>query len=116
MNPYVFIVGCPRSGTTLLQRMVDAHPDIAITRQSRCIPNYYEKRKGLTPEGLVTPELVDRLVEERRFKNLEIGREELESLAGSGKQVPFESFVTGIFNHYERFKASVSSGTRRPAT
>ena len=64
----MFIVGCPRSGTTLLQRMVDAHPDIAITRQSRCIPNYYEKRKGLTPDGLVTPELVDRLVEERRFK------------------------------------------------
>ena len=26
MNPYVFIVGCARSGTTLLQRMVDAHP------------------------------------------------------------------------------------------
>ena len=25
-NPYVFIVGCPRSGTTLLQRMVNAHP------------------------------------------------------------------------------------------
>ena len=63
----------------------------------------------------MTPELVDRLVEERRFK-LEIGREELESLAGSGMQVPFESFVTGIFDHYERFTASVSLGIRRPAT
>ena len=114
MNPYVFIVGCPRSGTTLLQRMVDAHPDIAITRQSRCIPNYYEKRKGLTPEGLVTPELVDRLVEERRFKNLEIGREELESLAGSGKQVPFESFVTGIFNHYGAVQGKRLVGDKTP--
>ena len=34
-NPYVFIVGCPRSGTTLLQRMVDAHPQTAITPESR---------------------------------------------------------------------------------
>lgn len=25
----MFIVTCPRSGTTLLQRIVDAHPDIA---------------------------------------------------------------------------------------
>src|SRR5688500_681989 len=27
VNSYVFIVGCPRSKTTLLQRIVDAHPD-----------------------------------------------------------------------------------------
>ncbi len=32
-NPYVFIVGCPRSGTTLLKCMVDAHPQIAIPRE-----------------------------------------------------------------------------------
>ena len=30
MNPYVFIVRCLRSGTTLLRRMVNAHPQIAI--------------------------------------------------------------------------------------
>ena len=115
MNPYVFIVGCPRSGTTLLQRMVDAHPEIAITRQSRFIPNYYEKRKGLTPDGLVTPDLVDRLIEERRFKNLEIDREELEGLAGSGEQeVSFESFVTGIFDHYGKVQGKRLVGDKTP--
>jgi hypothetical protein len=30
MNPYVFYVGCPRSGTTLVQRIGDAHPQLAI--------------------------------------------------------------------------------------
>src|SRR5919112_2633515 len=30
VNPYVFIVGSARSGTTLLQRMVDAHPQVAV--------------------------------------------------------------------------------------
>jgi hypothetical protein len=114
VNPYVFIVGCPRSGTTLLQRMVDAHPEVAITRQSRFIPNYYEKRKGLTPEGYVTAEVVDRLIEKRRFKNLEIGREGLESLAGSGEQVPFESFVTGIFDHYGAARGKGLVGDKTP--
>ncbi len=115
MNPYVFIVGCPRSGTTLLQRMVDAHPDIAITRQSRFIPNYYEKRKGLSPEGLVTPELVDRLIEERRFKNLKVGREDLERLIPPSEPVPYASFVTGIFDLHGEVAGKRFVGDKTPA-
>jgi len=30
-NPSLFVVGCPRSGTTLLQRMLDSHPEMAVT-------------------------------------------------------------------------------------
>lgn len=36
-NPYLFVVGCPRSGTTLLQRMLDAHPDLAVANDSHFI-------------------------------------------------------------------------------
>ena len=36
-NPYVFIVGCARSGTTLLRRIVNAHPQIAIMPESHWI-------------------------------------------------------------------------------
>ena len=46
VNPYVFIVGCPRSGTTLLQRIVDAHPDIAVVFETHSIPRWLEKRRG----------------------------------------------------------------------
>ena len=77
VNPYVFIVGCPRSGTTLLQRIVDAHPAIAVVFATHWIPRWLEKLKGLTPEGLVTPRLADALLEDRRFKNLEDDHEEV---------------------------------------
>jgi hypothetical protein len=46
VNPYVFIVGCPRSGTTLLQRIVGAHPDIAIVFETHWIPRWFEERRG----------------------------------------------------------------------
>jgi hypothetical protein len=46
VNPYVFIVGCPRSETSLLQRIVDAHPDIAVVFEMHWISRWLEKRRG----------------------------------------------------------------------
>jgi hypothetical protein len=62
-NPFVFLVGCPRSGTTLLQTIVDAHPEIAIFHELWWLDTWYARRIGLTRDGLVTPELVSRLLE-----------------------------------------------------
>jgi hypothetical protein len=33
-NPYLFVVGVPRSGTTLLQRMLDAHPQLSVVNEA----------------------------------------------------------------------------------
>ena len=50
-NPFVFVVGCPRSGTTLLQRLLDAHPALAICDETFWVPYFFKKRLGLTPDG-----------------------------------------------------------------
>ncbi|NEZ56156.1 sulfotransferase family protein [Adonisia turfae] len=44
LNP-IFLVGCPRSGTTLLQQMLDAHPDVAIAPETHFIRNFWLKRE-----------------------------------------------------------------------
>ena len=46
VNPYVLIVGCPRSGTTPLQGTVDAHPDIAVVFETHRNPRWLEKRRA----------------------------------------------------------------------
>jgi hypothetical protein len=115
MNPYVFIVGCPRSGTTLLRRLVDTHPHIAIIHQSRFIPNFFEGRRGLTPEGLVTAKLVDRLLQARGVKNLETSRELLESLVEAGEPVSYSTFVTGVFDLYGKGQGKPLVGDKTPA-
>src|SRR5688500_16599065 len=99
-NPYLFIVGCDRSGTTLLQRMVDAHRHIAIIYETHWITRRFAKGKGLTPDGLVTRELISRLFKYYRFPELGIGRDELEKLLASGAPVSYSSFVTAIFDLY----------------
>ena len=41
--PFIFIVGRPRSGTTLLRTLFDAHPNVAIPPECQFIVNLYPK-------------------------------------------------------------------------
>jgi len=41
--PFFFIIGRPRSGTTLLRTMLDAHSEVCIPHESPVILNFYKK-------------------------------------------------------------------------
>ena len=41
----VFLMGCPRSGTTLLSAMLHAHPEIAVAPETRFLLPAYERRE-----------------------------------------------------------------------
>ena len=114
MNPFAFIVGCPRSGTTLLGRMVDAHPDIAVIHEGRFAPDWYERRRGLTADGLVTPELIGSLLGHPPFKHVSVGREELEGLLDGGAPVTYADFVAGIFDLHGRAHGKRLVGDKTP--
>jgi sulfotransferase family protein len=101
-NPYLFIVGSARSGTTLLRRIVAAHRQIAITPETHWVPRWYEKRKGVTPQGTVTSELLDRLANSRRFPRYGIAREDLEQLLEAADPVTYSTFVRGFYDLYGR--------------
>jgi Sulfotransferase family len=114
MNPYLFIVGCPRSGTTLLGRMVDAHPDVAVIHEGRFVPDFFERRRGLTPDGFVTPALVEELLAHRPFRNVSVSRDELEGLVGDGDRVPYADFVGAIFDLHGRTQGKRLVGDKTP--
>jgi hypothetical protein len=100
MNPHLFIVGCGRSGTTLLQRLVDAHRDITIIHETHWIAKWYDRRKGVSPVGLATLKLVSELAEYYRLARWPIEREDLEQLVPTNGSVSYADFVTGFFDLY----------------
>jgi hypothetical protein len=114
MNPFVFIVGCPRSGTTLLGRLVDAHPDIAIIHEGRFVADWFERRRGLTPDGAITTRLIDELLAYPPFEGVGVGREELERLARSSEPVSYSSFVSGIYDLHGRSRGKRLVGDKTP--
>jgi sulfotransferase family protein len=114
MNPYVFIVGCPRSGTTLLRRIVNAHPEIAITSESPWIIECLREQCGLTPRHVVTPELISRLLQNPRFGHLHLGQNKLMALLRDGAPVSYASFVSGVFDLCGRRYRKALVGNKTP--
>jgi hypothetical protein len=114
MNPYVFIVGAPRSGTTLLRRIVDAHPEIAITRETHWITQLLEGDDPVAPERPVGPELLARLSTYERFTRMGADRAELERLLSGDAPVSYAQLVSAIFDAYGKAQGKAHVGDKVP--
>lgn len=115
MNPFVFIVGCPRSGTTLVQRVLNAHPQLAITPESHWIPRLAAKPWALSSDGLVTAKLVQRLLAHRKFSRLQIGQEQVWGIVGEHPDISYSFLVSRIFDLYGEMQGKPLVGDKTPA-
>ena len=72
-TPFIFVGGFPRSGTTLMRVMMDAHPDIRCGQETRIIPKILlniqkifeipsRREKSRRQEAGITQELLDSAV------------------------------------------------------
>lgn len=75
-NP-IFLVGCPRSGTTLLQQMLDAHPDVAIAPETFFIRNFWlqQEKYGDLAEDHNYDQLVEDIVSLPEFQEMALNPE-----------------------------------------
>jgi sulfotransferase family protein len=116
-NPYVFVVGCPRSGTSVLRRMLGANPSLAMfTRETHWIPRCFHQRIGVTPAGEVTGELISWLAADKRFPSMGIGRDELEALLENERplRLPYARFVSLVFDLYAAKAGKSFAGDKTP--
>ncbi len=113
-NPFLFLVGCPRSGTTLLKRMVGAHLAIAIPSESHWIPRLHRRRVGLAADDTVTPAIVDALAADRRFPRLGIDTTELSELVASRPGIRYGELVGAFFDRYGEREGKALVGDKTP--
>jgi hypothetical protein len=115
MNPFVFIVGCQRSGTTLLQRVLNAHPQVAITPESNWIPRLAAKPWALTDDGLVTSKLVSRLLAHRKFARLQLDEKRILAISSGERRVSYSFLVSQILDLYGEMQGKPLVGDKTPA-
>jgi hypothetical protein len=52
-TPIPFVVGCGRSGTTILRLMLNAHPALAVPPESHFLRRAARRPDATTPEALL---------------------------------------------------------------
>jgi Sulfotransferase family len=110
-NPYAFVVGCPRSGTTLLQRMLDHHPLLAVANDSHFIPKVVEDLP-LDTDPPLTPELVEWVRTYRRFYRLRLPDASVDEAAADARS--YSEFVSAIYTQYARAHGKRLGGEKTP--
>ena len=116
-NPYVFVVGCPRSGTTLLQRMLDSHPQLAVANDTHFIPGAIA---GLAPRPdlPLTPEIVESVRAFRTggagkgFHRLGLPEGTLEDAAAGAETYP--DLVAELYSRLAELRGKPLAGEKTP--
>jgi hypothetical protein len=116
-NRPIFLVGCPRSGTTLLSVLLHAHPRIAMPPETRFLLPAYRNRVAYG--DLTREENRRRLAEDltgrsANFADLGLDRAEvIEKIVAGGPTIG--SAAGTIWREFARSRGKVRWGEKRPA-
>ena len=114
----IFVVGCPRSGTTLFRTMLSAHRSIAIPPETRYLMNMYWRRSriGDLRQREVRAQLASAIVDdpETRFRVLGLDGEQVKAEITDGPPTLGSAFGI-IFRDYAQLFDKPRWGDKRPA-
>ncbi|MGH2751091.1 MAG: sulfotransferase family protein [Actinomycetota bacterium] len=112
-TPFVFILGCGRSGTTMLRSMFDSHPDIAIPGESGFIwqrRNRYENRGGVDVRRFVSE-----LTAHPRFKRWGLDRGLVQRELANPPTDGFADLIRRLYRVYADSRGKERFGDKTPA-
>lgn len=116
-NPPIFVIGAPRSGTTLLQQMLHAHRNIAVSPETHITMRPYERRLAFGDLGLADNrrhlgEWITR-TEKIGFRKLGLDPERtIDEIVGAPPTLG--SGLATVFRAYARKNGKVRWGDKRP--
>jgi len=114
--PFLFVVGCGRSGTSVLRTVLDAHPDLAVAWEGRFVAPLglrrarYERTDGFATDRLVADLLADRAVR----TNLELGEGDLRAALADPGPADFPDAVRRVFAHWAATRGKARYGDKFP--
>jgi LPS sulfotransferase NodH len=115
MTKLFFMMGCPRSGTSLLNRMVNAHPQIFMAKRVPWLAQRYEQRENLTPDGTVTPQFIQAMLDRGKLGKAHFSpevRNELEKLLVAPRRIHYADLILAMWSQYAAAAGKSIIGTK----
>jgi Sulfotransferase family len=115
-KPPVFIVGCERSGTTLLRLMLDSHPELAIPPESLFIPRAWEVRgRYARKDGFDWRRMIDDIFMSLRVQEWRLPKETVHMRLDSQAYVDFASVIRALFEAFAESRGKERWGDKTPS-
>jgi hypothetical protein len=111
----VFIVGAPRSGTSLLRRLLNRHPSLAISSETDFNHYVYARRQsfGSLADRQHRERLVDAYLATQHIRRLQVDLQGLrEALLAEGTS--YEAFFASLLRFYARTQGKARWGEKTP--
>ena len=100
---FPFIVGAPRSGTTLMRAIFDFHPDLAVPDESNFVTMLGRKRGRYDqPQGFAVSTFLDDLLEQRSFRRWAMSRDYLLDAFDAHPPGDYPEAIRALFALYAR--------------
>lgn len=110
-DPAPFVVASPRSGTTLLRMMLDAHPRLAIPPETHFLPELISAIR----DGLSTPEEVASLIAgHRRWADFHLDEDQLVERLQAAERLTATSALRAFYSLYAERQGKPRWGDKTP--
>jgi hypothetical protein len=108
-----FIVGCPRSGSTLLRLMLDSHPSLAIPDESHFVTEMYGSL-GWIAARRTPPEMLERVLSHQWFRCWGLDPNAVMQHAAVSQPNDFASVMQTVFETYAAVHGKQRWGDKTP--
>ena len=113
--PPIFVVGCPRSGTTLLRLMLDAHPSLAIPPESHFIPLVARVRSRYEqPSGFDAEHMAADVMRGLRFRDWNLSADAVRAAIRERHPTTLASAIECVFVAYADAQGKARWGDKTP--
>jgi Sulfotransferase family len=113
--PFPFIVGCGRSGTTLVRAILDSHPDLAIPHESYFIGTLAPRRHRYEGRGGFDADLfVADLLKHPWFYRWELAEEDVRAVLTAEPPADYPDAIRRVFSLYTRQHGKARYGDKTP--
>ena len=115
MSEPIFVIGCARSGTTMLRAMLDAHPILAVPPESHFIAPMWKARRRYGRNGTVDARrMTADIVRGHRFREWRIDPDAVGRRVAALERPTFTAVIDAVFMAYAAEHGKLRWGDKTP--